>query len=662
MDQGSPEERRLAAIVFTDMVGYSALAQRNEAVALQLLGEHRRVVRAVLPGHQGIEVKTTGDGFLLEFASALSAVQCAVEIQQVLAGCNQSRPPEWQARIRIGIHLGDVVRKEGDVFGDGVNIAARIEPLAESGGICVSRAVYEQVQNKLDLEFARLDAPWLKNIDTDVEVYRAILSAGPLDEHPSRQRAAGQRSIAVLPFANMSADQENEFLSDGIAEDLITALSRLGRLRVPARTSSFVFKGKNEDVRRIGQVLNVETVLEGSVRKSGSRLRIAAQLIKVADGFHLWSERYDREMKDVFDIQDDITRAIVDALQVQLGTAPDAPLVKEQTASAEAYQLYLKGREQFKRRGVGLKKALHYFELSLLEDPNYARAHSGVADAYSLLAFYDLLPYREALAKAKAAAERALALDDQLAEAHGSRAFVTLLDEWDIAVAEKGFLRAVELDPSVATPRAWYATWLGWIGRSEEAIVQHQRLIDAEPMAPQSHALYGWTLLGSGQYEAALPVLQHCVELAPESALGHYLLGRTCLALDQPEKALTELEIAARLSGRDPHMLSGFAHALAAAGRRGPAEEILEELLSRTPETPVRSIYVAVVHAALGQNEQALACLEQAWEERDFWLLFLRGIPPLDGLRDEPQFAELMGRVQAEVEAIGKRGDAREGR
>ena len=248
---------------------------------------------------------------------------------------------------------------------------------------------------------------------------------------PRESPPEGKPSLAVLPFVNMNADHENEFLSDGITEDLIMALSRLKDLRVPARTSSFAFKGKNEDIRRIGQLLNVETVLEGSVRKSGNRLRVTAQLVKVRDGFHLWSERYDREMKDVFDIQDDISRAIVAALEVQLGGQADAKLVRPQTASMEAYELCVKGRSHWNQRGLGLKKGLYYFELALLEDPNYALAWSGLADAYFMLGIYDFLPYREALAKATTAAEKAVALDDNSAEAHCSRGVVLGWCDWD---------------------------------------------------------------------------------------------------------------------------------------------------------------------------------------------------------------------------------------
>jgi serine/threonine protein kinase/tetratricopeptide (TPR) repeat protein len=461
-------------------------------------------------------------------------------------------------------------------------------------------------------------------------------------------------SVAVLPLANMSADQENEFLADGITEDLIMALSRVKGLRVPARTSSFAFKGKNEDIRRIGQLLNVDTVLEGSVRKSGNKLRITAQLVNVRDGFHLWAERYDREMKEVFDIQDDITRAIVDSLQVQLGTRPDVPLVKGPTESAEAYQLYLKGREFLQQRGRGVKKSLHYFELSLLEDPNYALAHVGVADAYCLLGFYDELPFREAFVKAAASAERARELDDQSAEAHASLGWLKQMRDWDPAGAEREYLRALDLNANCAAARVWYATSLFVLGRTEEALAQARQAVEIEPMAPIYRVQLAWRYLSVGRCEAAIPVLRTCLEGTPHSALGRWLLGWAHLGLGRVETALGELEKAVELSGRWLMVMPMYARALAATGQRSRAEDVLRELQARTCPAPTRSFYLAEVHAALGDRRQALTCLEQAFVERDFVLPWLRYGWMFSDLHGDAQFEELARRVEDEIAAINR--------
>jgi adenylate cyclase len=311
MPQDGTEHRKLAAIMFTDMVGYSALAERNEELALELLEEHRRLLRSIFPKHRGSEIKTIGDGFLAEFSSALAAVQCGIEIQEKIAKRNSVNPSQGNFQVRIGIHAGDVVHRDDDVIGDGVNIAARIEPLAEAGGICISQQVFDQVENRVAKSLKRMGQVKLKNMMRPLEVYGVVCegaATGPPDLAQDSKSSETQKSIAVLPFLNMSSDPENEYLSDGLTEDLIMAFSQLKGLRVPARTSSFAFKGKNEDIRKIGQQLNVKTILEGSVRKVGNRLRITAQLINAAHGDHLWSQTFDREMQEVFAIQDEITR------------------------------------------------------------------------------------------------------------------------------------------------------------------------------------------------------------------------------------------------------------------------------------------------------------------------------------------------------------------
>src|ERR1700732_5215041 len=461
------EQRKLAAIMFTDMVGYSALAQRDEGLALELLEEHRALLRPAFLNHQGQEVKTIGDGFLIEFASAVAAVNCAVELQEALARRYLDAPAGGQFQGRICIHLGDVVHRGGDIVGDGVNIAARIEPLADPGGIAITRQVFDQVYNKIPETLVRIGKVELKNINRPVEIYRIVLgpqikAAGGKRKtstparQPSREQ---QRSIAVLPFVNMSSDQENEYLSDGISEDLLNALSWIEGLRVAARTSCFAFKGRNEEIRKIGDALGVETVLEGSLRRVDTKLRITAQLIKVADGFSLWSERFDREMQDVFAIQDDITRAIMAALKLRLAGRSDQPLFKLQTTNPEAYELYLKGRFYWNQRGIGLRKALHYFELALIEDPDYALAMTGLSDTYNLLSWYGDLPPAEATPKAIAAAKRAVQLDPQLAEAHTSLGFCQLCHNWDRAGGERKYRRAIELNPRTTPARYW----LGWL-------------------------------------------------------------------------------------------------------------------------------------------------------------------------------------------------------
>jgi adenylate cyclase len=361
------EERQLAAIIFTDMIGYSAMAQRDEARALELLEEHRQIVREILARFHGTEIKTIGDAFLLQFRSALEAVQCAIEVQRTFAKRNHDVPGERRIELRIGIHLGDVVHRDGDVYGDGVNIASRIEPLAAAGGICISEDVERQVRSAVDVRVEKIPPTELKNIQLPMSIFRLVLpwqlskseSKSEIGQKPRRSAATrwsgigalllvaiglawwfahqsskpvasapgvatsrattarDQKSIAVLPFLNMSADKGDEYLSDGMTEELLNVLTKVKGLRVPGRSSSFAFKGRNEDgiFRKVGEQLHVDAVLEGSVRKAGDKLRITAQLINVADGFHLWSETYDRDMKDILAVQSDVAQRVVKALK-----------------------------------------------------------------------------------------------------------------------------------------------------------------------------------------------------------------------------------------------------------------------------------------------------------------------------------------------------------
>jgi serine/threonine-protein kinase len=472
---------------------------------------------------------------------------------------------------------------------------------------------------------------------------------------PRESPPQGKPSLAVLPFLNMNADHENEFLSDGITEDLIMALSRLKDLRVPARTSSFAFKGKNEDIRRIGQLLNVETVLEGSVRKSGNRLRVTAQLVKVRDGFHLWSERYDREMKDVFDIQDDISRAIVAALEVQLGGQPDAKLVRPPTASLEAYELCVKGRGQWTQRGLGLKKGVHYFELALLEDPDYALAWSGLADAYFMLGIYDFLPYREALAKAKTAAEKAVALDDHSAEGHCSLGVVLGWCDWDWHGSEQHLLKAMELNSNYTPARYWYGWLLLVMGRDQESIAQNRRAVEGDPLSKLAHAYLGMALNSLRRFAEAAPPLRRSLELDPNFAFSHWQLGRAYWFLGDREAALVELHRAVEVSGQLPAFcLATLGQALALSGEIGQARRIQRELAERTIPAPTRPYYLSHLHAALGENDLAFAALEQALAEREFFLAWLpvdRGHIELMSLESDPRWPVFIEKVKAAVQA-----------
>ena len=427
-----------------------------------------------------------------------------------------------------------------------------------------------------------------------------------------------------------------------------------GARRASPTSAWHAWRGKNEDIRRIGQLLNVETVLEGSVRKSGNRLRVTAQLVKVRDGFHLWSERYDREMKDVFDIQDDISRAIVAALEVQLGSQADAKLVRPQTASLEAYELCVKGRGHWNQRGLGLKKGLYYFELALLEDPNYALAWSGLADTYFLLGFYDLLPIREALAKAKTAAEKAIALDDHSAEAHCSLGVVLFSCDWDWYGSEQHLLKALELNSNYTLARSWYGWLLTAMGRDQESIAQNRRAVEGDPLSRAAHAFLGLSFNSMRSFAEAIPPLRRSLELDPNFAVSHQQLGRACWFLGDREAAFVELQRAVEVSGRSPLFLAALGQALALSGQVGEARQIQRELAERTMPAPIRPYFLYLLHAALGEIDRAFAALEQALVERESflaWSPFGRSHLELMSLESDPRWPVFIEKVKAAMQA-----------
>src|SRR6266516_3934201 len=548
MSQDGTEHRKLAAIMFTDMVGYSALTQHNEALALELLQEHRRLLRAIFPKHEGSEIKTIGDGFLVEFSSAMAAVQCGIEIQEAITKRNSANPSQGNFQVRIGIHAGDVVRRADDMIGDGVNIAARIVPLAGGGGICISQQVFDQVENRVANSLKKMGQVKLKNMMRPLEVYWVGYQGSP-SSPPNLVQAdkfsSTRKSLAVLPFLSMSSDPGNEYLSDGLTEDLIMAFSQLKGLRVPARTSSFAFKGKNEDIRRIGEQLNVNTILEGSVRKVGNRLRITAELISVADGDHLWSQTFDREMQEVFAIQDEITRAIVKALEVQLIGAGDQPLAKHGTYNTEAYQLYLQARYHFNKfTGEGFKRCIECCKKALEIKPGYALAYAALSLSFQYGWFYGFLSFEEKLAAIgphDLFAEKAVELDPNLAETQTALGIVRCWNLRDWSTGEDCFKRAIRLNPNYVTAHEHYGAVLACSRRTDEAIAQAGLALQIDPLSPMINLHAGFTYWVIHHHDLVLEQAHTLLDLESHFFGTYWLLGWVHWSQGMHDSAIAEL-------------------------------------------------------------------------------------------------------------------------
>jgi TolB-like protein/Tfp pilus assembly protein PilF len=463
-----------------------------------------------------------------------------------------------------------------------------------------------------------------------------------------RGEAVGEiRSIAVLPFVNVSADEENEYFTDGITEELLSTLSKVAGLRVAARSSVFALKGRDMDARAVGRHLEVAAVLEGSVRRSESRLRIMAELVDTATGYQLWSEQYDREAGDIFAIQEDISRAIADVLRIRLlRAAGDRSLYRQPTSSLEAYHEYLKGRYHLNRRTRdSLRRAQEAFQRAITADPTFARAYSGLADSYLLLERYGVLPAAEAVPEAQAAARRALEIDTDLAEARNSLAYAFMIGDWDWTAADREFRRAVELDPRYAPGHHWRGWHLARMGRTDEAIASMERALELEPLSLIINANLGSAFYFARRYDDAIRQLEKTLDLNPYFPPALQWLGR---ALDRAGRTAESVEAQRRteeLLPDDAECVASVGHALARHGDRSAAEAKLEELKRLAERGWVSSYWPGLVLLGLGRDEEAVQRLERAYEERFDWIVFLPVDPMFDPLRDHPGFQRLVDRI-----------------
>jgi adenylate cyclase len=536
-------KRKLTAMLSADVKGYSRLMREDEVATIETLKAYREVMASLIKQHRGRVVDSPGDNVLAEFASVVDAVACAVEVQKDLQARNAELPESRRMEFRIGINLGDVIKEGRRIYGDGVNIAARIEGLAKPGSICLSGTAYDQVENKLPLAFEYLGEQSVKNINKPIRVYRVDMERTKADAEVSRELPLpGRPSIAVLPFANMSGDPEQGYFSDGITEEIITGLSKIPRLFVTARHSSFAYKDQPVKVRQIGRELGVHYVLEGSVRKAGDRVRVSAQLIDVMTDKHIWAERYDRELKDIFAIQDEITMNIMIALQVKLTDGEQAALRAKGTENLEAYLKYLQAMEYFREASKeGNVLARQAYQEAIALAPEYASAYAGLALTYLLDLWlgWSADPAKS-LELAMQYAQKCLALDETLSDAHATLGLVHLvMRQWEKAI--EACELAVSLNPNAADNIGMLAMALRTVGRVEEALAMLEKAIRLNPMPPD------WLLheFGScyrlmGRYDEAIAALRRVLDRNPDYLNSRLNLIATYVMSGKEEAARAE--------------------------------------------------------------------------------------------------------------------------
>jgi adenylate cyclase len=648
------------------MVNYHNQNRDDHAHIHYLLEKQRELMRPILSFHGGKEIrvpraeeegaglkgwlagpsakaqgeKSSSSEYLVVFENALDATTCAIEIQKALHEYNRRAPISKDILLRIGIHWGEVERRGGEVFGEGVAVASKIAVLGEGGEICISAQVYAQVRNKVPYPMERLPNQTLKNVQYPVDVYRLMT---PIEGSRSGQ-AGPKNRIAVLPLSNISPDPSDQYFADGLTEELITVLSQVQGLRVIARTSVDHYKGKDKTIAQIGRELDVGSVMEGSVRMAGDRLRVTVQLIDASNEEHVWSENYDRRLEDIFAVQSDIARKVSDSLKVKLLAKEERKLDLRGAGNISAYTTYVKGRTLLaKRKREELLQAKELFESAISQDPTYAPAYAGLADAYYLLGDYWAMPMDVAREKAKEMLSKALELDPELAEAHASMGR-DLGNEYRHVDAEAEFKRALESNPSYPMAHMWYAMNLSAMGRTEESLEQYRLAEELDPLSVLALANISLNLALTGRTEEGLRKLEKAVNLDPGSlfmvdmsAFFYYLTG------DAPT-GLKVLE-AYRQYHQEATVIVDFATLYAALGDKGRASQWLEKFLAFPESTFGRAWFTAVVYGELGDLDNFFLWANRAVDKNEMRFWAYRLFPAYSKPRGDPRWGELLARA-----------------
>jgi TolB-like protein/class 3 adenylate cyclase len=631
----------LAALWFADLAGFSDLASRDEDAAMRVVEAFQETVRETVETRGGRVVKWIGDGAMAAFPSTRAAMAAAMALRQEFP----QRLSEGVALpLRIGVHVGDVVGlPDGDLYGDGVNMASRLQTGAEPGQILVSEDVWRQMRQRPGFAFLPVGEKTFKGTGT-IEVYELLdgeESKGSRANAPLAVAESAEPSIAVLPFLNMSSDLESAYFADGVTEDIITALARIHGVKVISRTSAMRYRNTTKSLREIGAELGVATILEGSVRRQGDRVRIAAQLNESRTDAHIWADTYDRGLEDIFAIQTEVASQIASALQVSLSPGEQARISGRRTENGEAYELYLQGRHEWnQRRRESLEKAIDLFERAIEVDPDFPLAYTGLADVYAVISTYAPLPPRVACQRAAEAAQRALAIDPLLGEAHAVLGSVAVA-EWHWDEAETHYRRALELAPGYATAHQWFGECCVFRGRIGEAIERLRRAQELNPHSLIIKTAVARPFLATGRYGEAVRQLERVLAIAPDDPHAHALLTVAYHAMGRYEESLSSMVQSMIIPWLDARRVEELRTAYLEGGK----DNYLRQAARAIEENGGPARILAALHAGAGHLDRAFEVLERACEEHDPDMRSLRAEPMLALLHEDPRFEKLLERV-----------------
>ncbi|MEO6220082.1 MAG: adenylate/guanylate cyclase domain-containing protein [Ginsengibacter sp.] len=672
------QSRQLAAIMFTDIVGYTALMGNDEQKAFDLLNKNRQIQKPIIEQYNGRWIKELGDGVMASFNTVSDAVNAAIKIQE---DCNAAN----EFKLRIGIHLGEVVFENDDVFGDGVNIASRIQTIAPPGGIFISEAVYNNIANKKEIETRFVHSEKLKNVKEPVNIYE-IKSGGadaawssPVKRHTAsfkRQHAfapkviisiiiivflvAGtfvivsikrnkaqhipgneeiEKSIAVLPFVNISNDKEQEYFSDGLSEELMNLLAKVHGLKVIARTSAFAFKGKNEDVRTIGEKLGVDHLLEGSVQKSGNQIRIKTFLVKTSDGSQIWNDTYDRPFNDIFKVQDEIASAVVNQLKLKFFGSG-----KYTISNAEVLNLILQGNYFLvKLDEQNVFKAIEFYKQALIIDSADARVWGSLANGYAIASWQNYINQYDGTEKARKAAIKAISIDPNSAAGYLALANIKLNHEFDWSGAREASIKVLQLEPSNAAAQHLLGGLNRILGNYDEAIQRAQAAILLDPLRPTSYILLGQSYTYSNKLEEANTTYKKLLEIAPNFQRAHMYLGRNYILQNKLQTALEEMQ----KETAEVFRHFGLVLAWHALNNKKESDRLMISFVDKYQDS--WAYLIAQLHGFRREKEKAVEWLEKALQRRDNWLVWIRGDPLLKNIWHHPGYINILKKLNLSI-------------